>query len=224
MDYFSGRADLNVSFTILVGLGENCIRKPKNVPKQEAATQIARERPVRDSAVQNDEASAGALDFAIQHRPDFGLKNDQDGGLKTSQHAPDGESIIDGRVEDRVYQRGELFLGDFAPGHGGHRDIERRSGHSRAQFPDQPSRRNHFADRNGVQPNGAGRRRWNQRGKAAQAFPEAAQVSGVTDRAVNEIEYKQRGCCDAADQVKEPDENTFDLLDRVHGSGREPGG
>ncbi len=72
--------------------------------KKNPPAAIARKRPVGNPAVHNQQATARAFRFAIKHRPDFGLENHHHRRTNARQHAPHGERVVDGSVENAVHQ------------------------------------------------------------------------------------------------------------------------
>ena len=98
-----------------------------------------------------------------------------------AQDAAYAGSEIDGGVKNAIYQRGGLTSGGVTAGRSGRGKIKWDTRLLRAQTADERQGGGNFADRDGMQPDGAGLRPRERLGQKAETLTEMVSVGGEED-------------------------------------------
>ncbi len=145
---------------------------------------IARQRAIGNAAVHDQQRRPGPLRLAVEVGPDFGLEHDHNGGTQPPQHSPDDAAVVDRREENALRQFGQSLLGCRASGQGRGGDINRRLRPLGSQAAKDLHSGEHFPNRDGMKPNGAGCRRVEGRRQEAQTLSQAGEIPAVPDSPV----------------------------------------
>ena len=170
----------------LLALDAEAIDVGEHAPEERPDQPVARERAVRDAAVDDHRLDAAAAAFAQQVRPDLVLDHHEQPRPHHRQRAPDGERPVEREVEDAVDVH-VAAPGQLLARQRGRREEQPQRGITAAQLGDQRPRREHLADRDGVHPDRLLGVEIERHGKIAEPLPQAADVLVVAQRLIQEI-------------------------------------
>lgn len=151
--------------------------------KEPATAQVAVERPVADARIHQQESCTGKNSFPPQVGPDLGLHYNHYLRLQPAKHAAHCEAKVEGREEHAIDQPGEFFQCYRPSRERCRRNVQRRKWKLFMQMPHQFLSRDHFADRNGVQPDGLRLRPMKGAVQPSEPLAEMAPVTAVAEAA-----------------------------------------
>jgi hypothetical protein len=155
---------------------------------------ILRPGAIGDAAVNNRQANAGTVDFAVEIGPDLGLEDNHQGGPDGSQDAPHARYVVDGSVENAIDQSGGQTKRGFASGNCTGREIKGNFRLGGAQLPNQGNGGGDLTDRDRMQPDAARLRPSESPGEPTQALSKLRPIAAAKQKARREIDEDKWKC------------------------------
>src|SRR5579859_223287 len=178
------------------GLGERGFEERLEIETKNGEIGLpAGEGAIGDAAADEENGDVAAGCFAEEVGPDFGFEDDDEGGFYCVENAANGEGPVEREIDYGV-GKGHTLFGEGVAGEGGGGDDEGALGLSIFQAAGESYAGEGFADRDSVNPDGAGMlggEFFESRNGKAEALPEIGEIFAVAQALDEPIGRRQHG-------------------------------